>query len=145
MAQQIEALHTAKLESVAQLAAILEPLAQAMAALTDETRETLDAVQTRAKEEGERINVQIAFAAKVCQEAAMNAQRTAQHLDNAGRSLDLSHYAVAVTTGLVSATLASAFWLWRAPEPTVVNQLDPKLVAEYLGPAIAATKRSKGK
>jgi hypothetical protein len=145
LSQQIETLHTAKLESVEQLATILEPLAQAMAALTDETRDTLGAVQTAAKEEAERINEHLAFAAKACQEAAINAQRTAQHLDNAGRRLELSHYAVAVMTGLVSATLASAFWLWRAPEPTVINQLDPKLVAEYLAPAIAATKRSKGK
>lgn len=145
LSQQIETLHTAKLESVEQLAEILEPLAQAMAALTDETRQALDALQAGAKEEQERINGQLAFAAKVCQETAMNAQRSAQHLDNAARRLELSHYAVAVTTGLVSATLASAFWLWQAPERTVINQLDPKQVAEYLAPAIAAMKPSKGK
>jgi membrane-associated phospholipid phosphatase len=59
--------------------------------------------------------------------------------------MEWRHYALAVMTGLITAALVSAFWLWLAP-PTVQNQLDPKAVAEYLQPAvIEALKHSKGK
>ena len=145
LTQQIETLRTARLESVEELAAILEPLAQAMAALTDETRETLSTVDATAQEQGERTARQIEGAAKVCQAAAMSAQQSAQCLDNANRSLGLTHHMQTLATGLLSATLASLFWIWQAPQPTVLNQLDPKQVAEYLAPAIAAMKPSKGK
>jgi hypothetical protein len=47
-------------------------------------------------------------------------------------------------TGLFTAMLVSVFWLWLAP-PTVINQLDPKAVADHLRPEIVAVKRSNGK
>jgi Fe2+ transport system protein B len=145
LSQQIETLRMAKLESAEQLAEILEPLAQAMAALTDETRQTLESVEAQAQQQAERISRQIESAAKVCQQAAMEAQRSADRLDSTGRNLELSHIFMTVATGIMSALLVSALWLWLAPQPNVMNQLDAKQVAEYLVPAIAATKPSKGK
>ena len=84
LTQQIETLRTAKLESVEQLAALLEPLAQAMAALTDDTRETLVSVEKQLRQQGERIARQIEDAAEVCREAGLIAHRSAQRLENAG-------------------------------------------------------------
>jgi hypothetical protein len=49
-----------------------------------------------------------------------------------------------VLTGMMTATLVTAFWLWLAP-PIVQNHLDAKAVAEYLRPGIVAVKPSKGK
>jgi membrane-associated phospholipid phosphatase len=36
--------------------------------------------------------------------------------------MEWQHYGLAVMTGLITAALVSAFWLWLAP-PTVQNQL----------------------
>ncbi|MGZ5199716.1 MAG: IncQ-type mobilization protein MobB [Telluria sp.] len=144
MGRQIEALRQARLESAEQLATMLEPLAQAMAALTDETRETLAEIAQRGKEQGERFQAQLEAANKASRLAAMEAQAAARSIQEAGRRMDLTHYLLALATGLVTAMLVSAFWLWLAP-PSVKNQLDPQAVAEYLRPAIEAVKRSKGK
>ncbi len=59
--------------------------------------------------------------------------------------MGLTHYMLTVSTGVVAGMLVSLFWIWQAPQPTVVNQLDAKEVAEFLAPAIAAMKPSKGK
>lgn len=141
---QIGALHQAKLTSAEELAEILEPIAQAMAALTDETRQSLSMIEAKGMEQGERIQQQIMAAARACQAATEQALCAAQRLELAGRSLEWSHYLVAMATGCATALLVSGFWLWLAP-PTVVNYLDPKAVAEELRPAIAALKPSKGK
>ena len=100
---------------------------------------------TQAQQQADRISRQIERAAQVCQQAALEAQRSAERLDCTGRNLELSHLLITVATGIMSALLVSALWLWLAPQPAVMNQLDPKQVAEYLAPAIAATKPSKGK
>ncbi|MGZ5200047.1 MAG: IncQ-type mobilization protein MobB [Telluria sp.] len=144
MSRQIEALRQARLESAEQLATMLEPLAQAMAALTDETRETLAEIAQQSTEQGARFQTQLDAANKASRQAAMEAQAAARSIQEAGRRMDLAHYLLALATGLVTAMLVSAFWLWLAP-PSVKNQLDPQPVAEYLRPAIEAVKRSKGK
>ena len=144
LGQQIEALRQARLASAEQLASMLEPIAQAMAALTDETRQTLGTIEVKGQEQSARINAQILAAARVCQEAADRAERSADHLERAGNSLELNHYLMALATGCVTALLVSGFWLWLAP-PIVQNHLDAQAVAEYLRPAIAALKPSKGK
>jgi hypothetical protein len=141
---EIEALRQARLESAEQLATMLEPLAQAMAALTDETRETLAEISQQSKEQAERFQAQLEAANKASRQAAMEAQAGARSIQEAGRQMDLTHYLLALATGLVTAMLVSAFWLWLAP-PLVKNQLDPQAVAEYLRPAIEAVKRSKGR
>ena len=144
LAQQIEHVRQTKLESAEQLATMLEPLAQAMAVLTDETRQTLSEIVQQSREQGEKFQAQIAVATKVWMDATVHAQRAAESLDDAGRRMEWTHYLLALTTGLFTAILVSAFWLWLAP-PSVTNQLDAKAVADYLRPEIAAVKRSKGR
>ncbi len=144
LSQQIETLRQARLESAEHLAAILEPLAQAMAALTDETRQTLYTVEATAQQQREQAKLEIESVTKTCQEAASTAHRAAERLDNVGRHMELNHYLMSLSIGLLAAMLVSAFWLWLAPRPQVMNQLDAKQVAEYLAPAIAAAKRSSG-
>ena len=141
---QIGALHQAKLTNVEELAAILEPIAQAMAALTDETRQSLVQIEARGTEQAERIHQQIAAAATACETVVKQAQSTAQRLEAAGSRIEWSHYLVAMATGCVTALLVSAFWLWLAP-PTVANNIDPKEVANLLRPVIAPSKPSKSK
>lgn len=54
----IEALHQAKIDSADHLASMLEPIAQAMAALTDETRSTLTEIERKSREHSERFERQ---------------------------------------------------------------------------------------
>jgi hypothetical protein len=63
LGQRIETLRSARIENAEHLALMLEPLAQAMAALTDETRLTLEAVEHRSREQGERFKSQVDAAA----------------------------------------------------------------------------------
>ena len=141
---QIGALHQAKLTSADELASILEPVAQAMAALTDETRQSLVMIEAKGIEQGERIERQIMAAAQACQAATQRAESAAQRLETAGRMMEWRHYLLAMSTACLTALLVSAFWLWLVP-PTVSNYLDAKAVADELRPAIAALKPSKGK
>jgi ABC-type transporter Mla subunit MlaD len=139
-----------KSETLKQLAAasnaarLAEPLAQAMAALTDETRQTLTEIAQQSREQGEKFQRQIEVAAKAWQDAAAQTHDAAESLNQAGRRMEWRHYLLALMTGLCTAMLVSAFWLWLAP-PSVINRLDPQAVAEYLRPEIAAVKRSNGK
>jgi hypothetical protein len=144
LGKQIANVRQAKLESAEQLATMLEPLAQAMAALTDETRQTLIEIVQQSREQGEKFQRQIEVAAKAWQDAAAQTREAAESLNQAGRRMEWRHYLLALMTGLCTAMLVSAFWLWLAP-PSVISQLDPQAVAEYLRPEIAAVKRSNGK
>jgi uncharacterized phage infection (PIP) family protein YhgE len=145
LANQIEAVRQAKHQSAEDLAASLEPLAQAMAALTDETRRTLEGIDCKSKEQSETFRNQINAAAKSLKEAAAEAQKAANNLNQAGRQMGWKHYSLTLATGLFTAALVSGFWLWLAP-PTVQNALDPEAVAKHLKPAlIEALKPSKNK
>ena len=145
LATQLETLRQAKHESAEDLAATLEPLAQALAALTDETRQTLAEIDRKSREQGETFKRQLSESVTGYKEVAAQAQKAADSLNQAGRRMEWRHYALALLTGLVAAALVSGFWLWLAP-PTVQNQLDARAVAEYLKPAvIEALKPSRGK
>jgi hypothetical protein len=74
--------------------------------------------------------------------ASAGAQQAAENLDRVGQWTEWRHYLLAVMTGMMSAMLVTAFWLWLAP-PFVQNHLDAKAVAEYLRPEIAAVNPSK--
>jgi hypothetical protein len=141
---RIEALRQAKIESADQLASMLEPIAQAMAALTDETRITLDEIGQKSRAHSERFEREVWAAATAVLQAAAMANESAERVSRAGQSMELRHYLLVVVTGLLSAALVSAFWLWLAPT-TVVNRLDSAQMAEYLRPAIEALKPSKPK
>jgi len=145
LADQIETVRQAKLQSAQDLAEILEPLAQAMAALTDETRQTLAEIERKSQAQGEKFSHQISAAAQAWRDAAAQAQTAAHSLNQAGTRMEWTHYALVLATALLTAVLVSVFWLYLAP-PTVQNQLDPKAVAQYLKPAvIEALKPSKGR
>jgi len=137
LASQIETVRQAKYQSAEDLAETLEPLAQALAALTDETRQTLAEIDRKSREQGETFKRQLSESVKGYNEAA-------DSLNQAGQRMEWRHYALAGLLGMLTAVLVSGFWLWLAPAPQVQvqNQLDAKAVAEYLKPAIVvALKR----
>jgi ElaB/YqjD/DUF883 family membrane-anchored ribosome-binding protein len=115
LGQRIETLRTARIESVEQLASMLEPLAQAMAALTDEARQTLTDIEERSQEQGERFKNQVEAAATALTRASAQAQQAAENMDRAGRLTEWRHYMLTVTLGVMSGLLVSAFWLLLAP------------------------------
>lgn len=145
LASQIEATRQAKHQSAEDLAATLEPLAQAMAALADETRQTLAEIDRKSREQAEKFSGQSSEAAQHWKEAAAKAQKAADSLNQAGARMEWTHYGLAVATGLITAVLVTAFWVWLKP-PTVETVLDPRAVAEHLKPAvIEALRRSNGR
>lgn len=145
LASQIEAVRQAKHQSAEDLAATLEPLAQAMAALADETRQTLAEIDRKSREQGETFKRQLSESVKGYKDAAAAASQAAESLNQAGQRMEWRHYGLAVVTGLVTAALVSGFWLWLVP-PKVQNMLDAQAVAEYLKPAvIEALKPSRGR
>jgi uncharacterized phage infection (PIP) family protein YhgE len=145
LANQIETVRQAKHQSAEALAATLEPLAQAMAALTDETRQTLAGIEAQSKAHADKISSQISAAAQGLREAAAEAEKAADALNQAGQRMEWQHYLLAGLVGMVTAAVVTASWLWLAP-PTIQNQLDPQAVAQHLKPAvIEALRRSGGK
>ena len=145
LASQIEAVRQAKHQSAEDLAATLEPLAQAMAALADETRQTLAEIDRKSREQGETFSAQVSAAAKEWKAAAAEAQKAAEALNQAGQRMEWRHYLLAALVGMVTAAAVTASWLFLAP-PSIQNQLDPQAVAEHLKPAvIEALKPSKGR
>ena len=162
LAHQIQAVRQARLQSVEDLPAMLEPLTQALAALCDETRSTLAAIDHQSREMGERYQaqqVQLETASRGLQTAVQQTQaqitqaqmthHSAVSAGRAGMPLGRSQFgwamATAVATGTATALLVSAFWLWLSP-PSIRNVLDPKAVAQWLKPAvIEALKPSKSR
>jgi uncharacterized phage infection (PIP) family protein YhgE len=145
LTSQIETVRQAKHQSAEDLALTLEPLAQAMAALADETRQTLAEINRQCREQGDQFSSQVNAAAKNWKEAAISAQKAADHLNESGTRMEWKHYGLTIITGALTAVLVSAFWLWLAP-PTVQNRLDARAVANYLKPAvIEALRRSRDK
>jgi cell division protein FtsX len=94
LGKQIEQVRQAKLESAEQLATMLEPLAQAMAALTDETRQTLVEIEHRSREQSAQFRAQIEAAAKAWKDAAAQTSDAAESLNRAGHRMEWIHYLV---------------------------------------------------
>jgi hypothetical protein len=116
-----------------------------MAALADETRQTLAEIDRKSREQAETFKRQLSESEKGYKDAAAAAEKAAESLNQAGQRMGWRHYGLAVVTGAVTAALVSGFWLWLAP-PKVQNMLDAQAVAEYLKPAvIEALKPSRGK
>ena len=147
LAEQMETLRQAKHQSAEDLAATLEPLAQAMAALTDETRQTLAEIERKSQEQGETFKRQLSESVESYKDAAAAAaaSQAAESLNQAGQRMEWRHYLLAALVGMVTAAAVTASWLFLAP-PSIQNQLDPQAVAEHLKPAvIEALKPSKGR
>lgn len=138
--RQIETLREAKFRSAEELAAVIEPLAQAMAALTDETRASLELVERRSKEQIEQSRTRVEEAVTQWTSAATAAKQAAQRLEMAGQSMEFSHYLLATLVGLVTGLLVSALLLWLGPAPVINNVLDAREVAALLKPGTAPPK-----
>lgn len=67
---------------------LLEPLAQAMAALTDETWQTLAEIDRRSQEQAEKFSPQISMAAQSWKDAAAHARTAAHSLNQAGARIE---------------------------------------------------------
>jgi len=124
LTSQTEALRQAKQQSAEELAAKLEPLAQAMATLVDETRQSLSAIEQTSQQQSAAL-----------QAATQEARNAAQNLTQATQGLEWRHYALTILTGLSTAVLVSGFWLWLFP-PQIETLLSAQGVAEYLQPAL---------
>ncbi|WP_229211538.1 IncQ-type mobilization protein MobB [Duganella sp. BJB476] len=64
---------------------LLEPLAQAMATLTDETRASLEQIAQHSREQGEQFRAQVEAAITSWINATIAAERVAERLDQAGQ------------------------------------------------------------
>jgi uncharacterized phage infection (PIP) family protein YhgE len=145
LASQIEAVRQAKHQSAEDLAATLEPLAQALAALADETRQTLIEIDHKTAQAANYFEEKISDTTQAWKDAAKAADDAAVALTKAATRMEWRHYALAVATGLSTAVLVSGFWLWLEP-PTVKTELDAEAVANLLKPSmIEALRPSKNK
>lgn len=145
LATQLETLRQTKHQSAEDLAATLEPLAQALAALTDETRQTLAEIDRKTEKAASDFEKKISGTTQALIDAATKADDAATALTKAAKRMEWMHYALAVVTGLFTAMLVSAFWLWLHP-PIIKNEIDAEAVAKHLKPAvIEALKPSRGK
>ena len=146
LAHQIETVRQAKHQSVEDLASSLEPLAQAMAALSDDTRQSLMLIEQRTREQAEAFTSQLQEEVRTFREITAAARKAADKMQQSTQGLRWRHYALALATGLLTAVPVSGFWLWVAP-PKIQNtlNLDPQTLAQDLAPAIAALKLSRNK
>lgn len=144
MGQQIAALRQARIESAEQLAEMLEPLARSMAALAVETSETLATIGQRSRQLGEEFQKETQAATASLEKASTMAHFAAERLAESSRRSTWGIHLGTLTTGVTSAVLVSAFWLWLAP-PTISNAVDVGEIVRQLKPEIAALKPSKGK
>ena len=132
LASQIETLRQARLQNAEDLSAILEPLAQAMAALTDETRQTLAQIDATSQQQAKQFQDKITTATQRWTQTLDRAQDAAQALSNAANQTKATFIVLALATGIGSAILTSAFWLWLAPTPTIVHRIDAQEVANSI-------------
>jgi hypothetical protein len=115
-----------------------------MATLADETQQTLAEVDRKSREQGEKFSAQVSEAARNWKEAADEAQKAAQALNQAGQRMEWRHYLLAGLVGMLTAAAVTASWLWLAP-PTIQNQitLNAQAVAEHLKPALIEALQAK--
>jgi ABC-type transporter Mla subunit MlaD len=139
MAAKIEQVQQAKLQSAEELAAMLEPLAQAMAGLVDETRLTLRATNQTIHDCSQLQQQELGEISKKAQVMITAAEKAAEKLNEVSQNLERQNrrqmLISAVLGGLISAVLVSGFWLLLAP-PKIQNVLDPTAVVELLRPLL---------
>lgn len=121
---------------------MLEPLAQALASLGSQAAQTLSEIEQKTRAAGVDFQRQVSAANDSLAVATKATHQATAGLKRATSSLSWGHYGLTVVTGLTTAALVSAFWLWFRP-PTVQLPLDPKAVGEYLKPALIEAMRTK--
>ena len=147
LTHQIETVRQARHKSVEDLATVLEPLAQAMAALSDETRQTLALIERRAHDHAESFTSQLQEEVSAFLEISTRAREAAEQMSRSVRSQRWKMMIVCVMSGVLAAVLVSASWRWAQPPraPQAVT-LDAQAVAQLLRPAvIAALKPHSGR
>ena len=137
LTHQIETVRQARHQSVEDLATVLEPLAQAMAALSDETRQTLALIEQRAHEHAESFTSQLQEEVSAFLQISTRAHEAAEQMRRSVRSLSWKVMIVCVMTGVLTGGLVSGFWRWVQPPrvPQTVT-LDAQAVARLLLPAV---------
>ncbi len=135
----IEAVRRAR--SLEELSATVEPLAQALAVLSDNASQALASSVQQSQQASASFEAKLLKATSALQQATTQAHEAAVRLNRAASRLDRRFVVINILTGvmagLLSALLVSVFWLWAAP-PTVSVQLDPKAVAEQLKGTVVA-------
>ena len=150
LTQQIEALRRAKIKSADQLAETLEPIAQAMAALTDQTAKTLAGIDVQTERASAAFEARMEKSISAWTAATQEAQSTLTVLQQATNRLDLRHYLMAIMTGILSALLVTALLSLVSPRPVIQTVLDVDefkalLKADPKGSATAPQRQSPGK
>jgi acetyl/propionyl-CoA carboxylase alpha subunit len=110
--------------------------------LRDATAKAQKIAESMRWEQAEEFILQINASARDWKHATAEAQMTAESMRRAGAQMRWRHYGLTLTTGLLSATLVSTLWLWRAPPVIRNNLLDTKALARLLKPSIIATLRA---
>jgi ABC-type transport system involved in cytochrome bd biosynthesis fused ATPase/permease subunit len=117
-----------------------------MAALSDETRETLTQIEATSQQQAQQFQERINTTTQHWTRTLNRAEEAAQALAKAANQIKAMFLLWTLLIGLVSATLASAFWLWLAPTPTLVHRIDAQEVANLLKADPTAPRApSKGK
>jgi hypothetical protein len=153
---QLQHLQTVRLENAEQLAEIVEPLAQAMAALTDETRKILVEVQAsiQAQEKSfqgrleaqERIFLQkLERHESRLDTASTTTLNSLKNLGESAKVLTWRHYGLCAATGMISAILVLGLWRWLAPLPILTYELDVPTLVQQIRQEIEASKHSRSK
>ena len=103
LAIQVQAVSQARHQSVEDLASMLEPLAQALAALTDQTSKTLTEIDHKSRETSQDFQRRLDAATQSLKDATTQAQAQAKsaadHLSRAGNRLGWKHYSLATALG----------------------------------------------
>lgn len=115
LGQQIEMLRQARIDSAEQLATMLLPLAEAMATLTDDSRQALAEIGKQGEEQMRRFQTQFEVLERAMADATTQTQRAAASLESSAKWADWRQCFLAIATGVASGLLVSAFWLWLAP------------------------------
>jgi len=142
--------------NVEQIAAELEPLAVALATLADQAQSSIKALEDASCRQAREWSTQqesaaikvgegakaVAQQVKALSQATAGLKQTAEEVQQAQRGQLWTLATVAGVSATLAAALAIGLWLWLAPPPEVLNQLDARAVAVYLAPAIVdALKR----
>lgn len=148
LTHQIEAVRQAKAQSVEELAVRLEPLAQAMAALTDETYTTLQRIDQRTQEQAQAFSEQLQTEMLAFRQSMARARKAAADWEQAAqtgqRRLLRQMIAIGLWSSIVTAVLVSGLWRWVAPPIQTSVTLDTQAVANLLQPPLTAACRGSG-
>lgn len=115
--RQIEALQPQQQVQMAldELAVKVEPLAQAMVTLTEETRQTLAEIDRKSSEKMQKMQQQVEVAATAATAAAKEIETAARKAGRASKDMTWRLLLVAIFAGMMSAALTTGLLIWLLP------------------------------